>query len=152
MAPQREKSLGNRGPGGGLTRPADVFLPTYTLGKGMVLDFAVTHAQQTKYLDSVRNASWVAAGSFAEHYSETKEKQRQEAEEAQLGFTAMVVESFGSWSKSAMAVLWKVGALRANSSKGLLTDAQARNDLLKELNVTLMRSQARMMVSRISRQ
>ena len=149
MAPQREKSLGNRGPGGGLTRPADVFLPTYTLGKGMVLDFAVTHAQQTKYLDSVRNASWVAAGSFAEHYSETKEKQRQEAEEAQLGFTAMVVESFGSWSKSAMAVLWKVGALRANSSKGLLTDAQARNDLLKELNVTLMRSQARMMVSRI---
>ena len=71
MAPQREKSLGNRGPGGGLTRPADVFLPNCTLGSGMVLDFAVTHAQQLKYLDSVRNASWVAAGSFAEHYSTT---------------------------------------------------------------------------------
>ena len=61
----------------------------------------------------------------------------------------MVVESFGSWSKSALAVLWKVGALRASASNGLLTDTQARNELLKELNVTLMRSQARMMVSRL---
>ena len=77
MAPQREKSLGNRGPGGGLTRPGDVFLPNYEPGGGVVLDFAVTHAQQLKYLDSVRNASWVAAGPFAEHFSETKGKQRQ---------------------------------------------------------------------------
>ena len=61
LAPQREKSLGNRGPGGALTRPADVFLPTASIAKGslaqgMVLDFAVTHAQQTKYSDSVHNA------------------------------------------------------------------------------------------------
>ena len=149
MAPQREKSHGNRGPGGGLTGPGDVFLPNYELGGGMVLDFEVTHAQQLKYLGSVRNASWVAAGSFAEHFSETKGKQRQEAEAAQLLFTAMVVESFGSWSRSALTVLWKVGALRANASNGLLTDTQARNILLQELNVTLMRSRARMMVSRI---
>ena len=72
LAPQREHSLGNRGPGGGLTRPGDVFLPTYSKAKGMVLDFAVTHAQQTKYTDKVRNASWVAAGSFAEHYAAEK--------------------------------------------------------------------------------
>ena len=52
-------------PEGGLTRPGDVFLPTYSKAKGMVLDFAVTHAQQTKYTDKVRNASWVTAGSFA---------------------------------------------------------------------------------------
>ena len=87
MAPQREKSLGNRGPGGALTRPSDVFIPNYALGNGMVLGFAVTHAQQIKYLDSVRTASWVAAGSFADHFSESKKKQRQEAEEARLLFT-----------------------------------------------------------------
>ena len=154
LAPQREKSLGNRGPGGALTRPADVFLPTASIAKGslaqgMVLDFAVTHAQQTKYSDSVHNASWVTPGSFAEHFAETKARQRQEAEKAGHLFTAMVVESFGSWSESALALLRDIGTQRANASKGLLSRDQARNDLLTDLNVTLMRSQARMMVSRI---
>ena len=109
LAPQREKSLGNRGPGGALTRPGDVFLPSLFLGKPIVLDFAVTHAQQSKYTDTVRNASWVAAGSFAEHYaSEQKVRQRRESEDAGSDFTAMVVESYGSWSASALAVLRKV--------------------------------------------
>ena len=81
-----------------LTRPGDVFLPTYSKAKGMVLDFAVTHAQQTKYRDKVRNASWVAAGSFAEHYAtEKRVYQRLEAEQPWIHsrheFTAMVVES-----------------------------------------------------------
>ena len=68
----------------------------------MVLDFAVTHAQQPKYTDTVRNASWVAAGSFAEHYSsDQKARPRREAENAGSDFTAMVVESYGSWSTSA---------------------------------------------------
>ena len=93
-------------------------------------------------------AGWLR-GLFAEHFSETKGKQRQEAEAAQLLFAAMVFESFGSWSRSAMTVLWKVGALRANVSNCLLTDTQARNILSQELNITLMRSQARMMVSMI---
>ena len=154
LQPQREKSLGNRGPGGALTRPADVFLPTASLAKGtvaqgMVLDFAVTHAQQLKYLDSVHNASWVAPGSFAEHYAQTKARQRQEATEAGFLFTAMVVESFGSWSESALALLRDIGTQRANASKELMSRSQARNELLTELNVALMRSQARMMVSRI---
>ena len=154
LGPRREMSLGNRGPGGALTRPADVFLPTASLAKGtlaqgMVLDFAVTHAQQLKYLDSVRNASWVTPGSFAAHYAETKARQRQEADEAGHLFTAMVVESFGSWSESALALLRDIGTQRANASKGFLSRSQARNELLTELNVTLMRSQARMMVSRI---
>ena len=177
LQPQREKSLGNRGPGGALTRPADVFLPTASLAKGtvaqgmvldfadvflptaslakgtlaqgMVLDFAVTHAQQLKYLDSVRNASWVAPGSFAEHYAQTKARQRQEATEAGFLFTAMVMESFGSWSESALALLRDIGTQRANASKELMSRSQARNELLTELNVALMRSQARMMVSRI---
>ena len=122
LAPQREHSLGNRGPGGELTRPGDVFLPTYSKAKGMVLDFAVTHAQQTKYTDKVRNASWVAAGSFVEHYAEEKKvHQRLEAEEAGHEFTAMVVESYGSWSVSATSVLKGVGKRRAQASNGTLT-------------------------------
>ena len=154
LQPQREKSLGNRGPGGALTRPADVFLPTGSLEKGvlaqgMVLDFAVTHAQQMKYLDLVRTASLVTPGSFAGQYAETKARQRQEAEDAGHLFEAMVVESFGSWSESALSVLRNIGAQRANASKELLSRSQARNDLLTELNIALMRSQTRMMVSRI---
>ena len=150
LAPQREKSLGNRGPGGALTRPGDVFLPSLFLGKPIVLDFAVTHAQQSKYTDTVRNASWVAAGSFAEHYaSEQKVRQRRESEDAGSDFTAIVVESYGSWSASALAVLRKVGERRAKASNGILTDEASTLRLVTDMNVTLMRCQARMMITRL---
>ena len=150
LAPQREKSLGNRGPGGALTRPGDVFMPSLFLGKPIVLDFAVTHAQQSKYTDTVRNASWVAAGSFAEHYaSDQKARQRRESESAGSDFTAMVVESYGSWSSSALAVLRKVGERRAKASNGILSDGAATLQLVTDLNITLMRRQARMMISRM---
>ena len=51
--------------------------------------------------------------------------------------------------KKKITVLRNIGAQRANASKELLSRSQARNDLLTELNIALMRSQARMMVSRI---
>ena len=150
LAPQREKSLGNRGPGGALTRPGDVYLPGLQLGNPIVLDFAVTHAQQLKYTDKVRNASWVTAGSFAEQYSSTqKGQQRHESEEAGCAFTAMVVESYGAWSSSASAVLRKVGERLSHASCGLLTEGGATSRIFTELNVTLMRLQARMMVNRL---
>ena len=80
LSPQREVSLGNRGPGGALTRPADVFLRNGGVGQALVLDFAVTHVQQQKYTDLVRDANMVAAGSFAERYAvEHKRRQREEA-------------------------------------------------------------------------
>ena len=149
LAPQREKSLGNRGPGGALTRPGDIYLPSLFLGNPIVLDFAVTHAQQLKYTDKVRNASWVAAGSFAEHYSSMeKGKQRREAVEAGCDFTAMVVESYGAWSPSASAVLRKVGERCSHASGGLLSEGEATSRIFAELNITLMRFQARMMVAR----
>ena len=75
---QREMSLGNKGPGGALTRPGDVFIKNFGLGEGLVLDFAVTHVQQQKYTDSVRDANGVTAGSFAERYAtENKRRQRE---------------------------------------------------------------------------
>ena len=75
-----------------------------------MLDFAVTHVQQPKYTDLVRNANGVAAGSFAEHYAAShKVKEREEAEQAKHVFVAMVVESYGAWSASALSILRWVG-------------------------------------------
>ena len=120
------------------------------LGNPIVLDFAVTHAQQLKYTDKVRNASWVTAGSFAEHYSSMeKGRQRREAVDAGCDFTAMVVESYGAWSPSASAVIRKVGERLSHASCGLLTEGEATSRIFTELNVTLMRLQARMMVTRL---
>ena len=114
-----------------------------------MLDFAVTHAQQSKYTDTARNASWVAAGSFAEHYaSDQKARQRRESESAGSDFTAMV-ESYGSWSSSGLAVFRKVGERRAKTSNGILSDGAATLQLVTDVNITLMRRQARMMISRM---
>ena len=122
FTPRREVSLGNKGPGGALTRPGDVFIPTIGLGQSLVLDFAVTHVQQPKYTDLVRDANWVTAGSFAERYAtENKKKQREEAEFARHRFGAMVVESYGAWSRSAFAILKEVSVSRAAYSGGTLS-------------------------------
>ena len=148
LTTKREVSLDNTGPGGGRTRPADVFIKEFCLGQGLVLDFAVTNVQQTKYTDLVRDANLVEAGSFAERYAtEHKQKQREEAEAAKLRFAAMAVESYGSWSPSAMAVIRDLSVNRSLQSANL-SKADALHELLTALNITLMRSQARMMVLR----
>ena len=71
LTTKREVSLDNTGPGGGRTRPADVFIKEFCLGQGLVLDFAVTNVQQTKYTDLVRDNNnnkdtdtYVSAGGF----------------------------------------------------------------------------------------
>ena len=151
LSPKREHSLGNRGPGGALTRPGDVFLPSYTLGKGLVFDFAVTHVQQQKYTDLVRSAGMVAAGAFAEKYATNhKRGQRQEAIEAGHDFTAMVVESYGSWSPTSLHMLKKIAGKRAATCKGDMSEQASMFFLLQDMNVTLMRSQARMLVRRMA--
>ena len=150
LSPQREVSLGNRGPGGALTRPADVYVRNGGLGQALVLDFAVTHVQQQKYTDLVRDANMVAAGSFAERYAvEHKRKQREEAEETKTKFTAMAVETYGCWSPAAMSVLREVSKGQAATSGGTLSQGGALQQILTSLNVTLMRSQARMLVLRL---
>ena len=112
------------------------------------MDFAVTHVQQTKYTDLVRDASVVTAGSFAERYAtEHKQKQREEAAAAKLRFAAMAVESYGSWCPSAMAVIRDM-TIEHSMHSGNLSKKEALHRLLAGLNVTLMRSQARMMVLR----
>ena len=150
LAPQREVSLGNHGPGGGPTRPGDVFLPNFGLATGLVLDFCVTHVQQPTYTNSVRGANVGNAGSFAERYATAhKRLERLEAESQGYRFTAMAVESFGSWSESARGILREVAERRSAASQGTLSRGKAFQRLLTEMNVTLMRAQARMLVLRM---
>ena len=61
----------------------------------------------------------------------------------------MAVESFGSWSDSAQAILREVAERRSAASQGTLSRGKAFQRLLTEMNVTLMRAQARMLVSRM---
>ena len=57
LAPQREVSLGNIGPGGALTRPGDVFIRSFGRGQALVLDFAVTHVLIVHVLKFSRGAA-----------------------------------------------------------------------------------------------
>ena len=103
-----------------------------------------------KYTDLVRVANEGKEGCFAEwHATDHKVSERLEAEAAGCKFTAMAVESFGSWSDSAMGNLRRVAEHRSATSQGTQSPKKALRLLLTEMNITLMRSQARMLVTRM---
>ena len=90
------------------------------------------------------------AGSFVERYdTEHKRSERLEAEPQGYRFTGMAVESFGPWSESARGILREVAERRSAASKGTLSRGKAFQRLLTEVNVTLMRAQAHMLVLRM---
>ena len=60
----------------------------------------------------------------------------------------MVVESYGAWSPSAMAVLREISTRKMANSGDTHPKSDALHHLLSSLNITLMRSQARMLVLR----
>jgi hypothetical protein len=126
-------------------RPADVYLPNFTLGKPACLDFAVTHTQQPKYL----KLASVTAGIAAKEYG-SKVKDRKyaaECEEQGLMFVPMVTEVFGVWGQPAESVFYHVGKMCA--SRGGIELGGALHRIMQRLSVTLMRCNARALVARL---
>ena len=126
-------------------RPADVFIPSFSLGQPACFDCAITHTQQPKY---IKDAS-VSGGAAADKY-EAEVKDAMYASrclENGLGFYPMVVEVFGGWGSKSMPVFQYLSKMIASRS-GIKKDT-AKQRLLERLSVTLQRCNARALLSRI---
>jgi hypothetical protein len=125
-------------------RPADVLLPSFSLGRPAALDCACTHPQQHRFLSD----AGVRAGAAAERYAE-ETKVAMYAEKCQangIDFHPMVVESYGVWCSSARAMLAFIATMCASRSGG--TAGAARQRLVERLSITLQRCNARALLAR----
>jgi hypothetical protein len=138
--PQREKSFD------GSTRPADVYLPHWELGKPLALDLAVTHPLQPNALSS---AGISEPGSWASVYAKThKAKQGPPLEALGVDFAPLVVETLGSWDPPAFELLNRFADQYAMHQG--IPPALAAKTLFQRLSVTLMRVNVRMILARQS--
>jgi hypothetical protein len=136
--PSREKSLD------GSTRPCDVFVPHWSAGMPLALDFAVSHPLQPA---AFSNAVERTPGSWAATYAD-QHKAKFEAPCAAKGvqFQAMVVDTFGAWDPAALKVLNAIADQYAIHQS--VSPSYAANILFQRLSVTLMRMNSRMMLVR----
>ena len=125
-------------------RPADIFVPNYSLGKDLVLDVAVTCPLQHKYYHSAAQSAGFACNTYAD---EVKIKNYQERVENEgCTYLPAVFESFGGFSQDHPDFLFKLSkgmSLRLNESKSTITKYMYEN-----LSCALMKSIARCISSR----
>ena len=125
-------------------RPADIFVPNYSLGKDLVLDVAVTCPLQHKYYHSAAQSAGFACNTYAD---EVKIKNYQERVENEgCTYLPAVFESFGGFSQDVPDFLFKLSkgmSLRLNESKSTITKYMYEN-----LSCALMKSIARCISSR----
>jgi ubiquitin len=137
---QREKGVD------GVTRPGDVFLPHWELGKPLAVDLAVTHPLQP---NALLKAGKREPGSWATEYARTH-KSSQAARLAPHGvdFAPLIVETFGSWDPDAYDLLHRFADQYATHQA--VSASVAVRTLFQRLSVTLMRVNVRMILSRDS--
>ena len=125
-------------------RPADIFVPNYSLGKDLVFDVAVTCPLQHKYYHSAAQSAGFACNTYAD---EVKIKNYQERVENEgCTYLPAVFESFGGFSQDVPDFLFKLSngmSLRLNESKSTITKYMYEN-----LSCALMKSIARCISSR----
>ena len=131
---------------GSLERPADIFIPCFSLGQPACLDCAVTHPQQPLYLKDASLGECAAANRYQ---VEVKEKMyAAKCEENDLGFYPLVAEVFGGWGSTAVSVfshIAKMCASRMGDSVGV-----SKSRLMVCLSFTLQRCNARALLARLN--
>ena len=144
LRPQRETPflLGNS-----TERPADVFVPAFSLGQPACFDCAVTQTQQPKY---VKDAS-MSGGAAANRYKAAVKESRYAAKCSDgLSFYPMVVEVYGGWgSKSAPRVHEFKCIAKMISSRSGISKGAAKHRMFERLSITLQRYNARALLARV---
>ena len=114
-------------------RPADVFLPSFSLGRPLCLDFAITHPLQKKFLKDASGSSGVAANMYASKVKDARYAKT--CLENDLEFSPMVVEVFGGWCTKAAEVFSFVSKMYASKWGGSVSIA--KQGIMQRLSVTL---------------
>ena len=115
-------------------RPADIFVPNFSLGKGLVFDVAVTCPLQHKYLHDASQIARFACNNYADQEKRKKFQERV----ANEGFIYLpaVIESFGGLSLDLPDFFFKLTkalSLRFNEPKSITSKY-----FFEKLSCTLM--------------
>lgn len=127
-------------------KPADFAIPNFADGKMLACDVAVTDTLQDRFLDRTS----VEVGAAAEGYAADVKLRKYSSLCADAGilFTPLVVESCGAWNKAARAFISDLGRRLANR-KFYGDGLNCTNFLYRSLNILLVKSNARMIISKM---
>jgi len=124
---------------GSQSRPADIFLPVWTNGRGAALDVTVVCPLQKKL---VARAA-VNPGHALTYSRERKnQKHRAECQGAGIDFIPIVVEALGGWDTVSAVCIQRIA--RAQGARLGLPSHEAVPRLFQRLSVTLWRANATM--------
>ena len=127
-------------------RPADVFLPYFSLGKPVCLDCACTHTLQPKFVTNAGECT----GAAAERYQvEVKEKRyAAKCEKNGLLFIPLVAEVFGVWGSSAVGFFKQLVKMLASTTG--MPFGETIVHFMQRLSVTLQRCNVRALLARLN--
>ena len=142
LGPQVEAGSG-LGHEGHRTRPADILIPHWDLGKPAALDLTVTSTLNSSTLLE----AGVTSGSAA-LAAEVRKHNANDAKCSELGWTCIpiAVETSGCWGAEAMQTLSRLASRLA--TRGNCSKSHATCLLYGRLSLTLMRANARALLSR----
>ena len=146
LGPQVEAGSG-LGHEGHRTRPADILIPHWDLGKPAALDLTVTSTLNSSTLmeAGVTSGSAVLAAEVRKHNAN-------DAKCSELGWSCIpiAVETYGCWGAEAMQTLSHL-ASRLATSRGNCSKSHATCLLYGRLSLTLMQANARALLWKIHR-
>ena len=131
---------------GGDRRPADIFIPNWTRGRGSALDVTVTHSLQDA---TVTQAAATPGHAAAEAYRHKMVATADDCEREGIAFFPLAAESLGGWHPVAVQQVDKLGAALARHTG---EDEQVVvRQLWQRLAVLLQRGNAALLVNRMPR-
>jgi hypothetical protein len=129
---------------GSSERPADIFIPNYSVGRNLVVDTAVTCPLQSKYVAEASRSPGSSCNSYAQEVKTDKFESRvlQEGHD----YLPIVLESFGGVSEGVEALIQKISysiSIRFSESKSI-----CQKNFYDNLSCVLMKHIARSVSSR----
>ena len=127
------------------SRPADVLISNWVLGKTAACDLSVTSPLNSKILSE----AGVTAGAAA-HATELRKHEANDAKCSDLGWVCipLVVESYGAWGKEALEAFSMLASHLATSSSR--PKSMVLSELYGQLNLHLVRANVRAILCRLS--
>ena len=128
------------------TRPADILLPNWFLGRTATLDVSIT-----SLLNPVNLLEAGVSATAAAQATESRKHHANDPKCSDLGWVCvpMVVETYGAWGKEATAII-SSGASRLATSM-CWPKSSVLNEINGRLNLHLVRANATAILSRIAR-
>ena len=142
MSPVLEQGA-NLDHAGSLTRPADILVPVWSIGKAGAIDVTVAHPLNPLYIDGASaTAGYCLDAAEQRKHDENDTKCR----ELRWECLPLAVTPYGSWGKEGTKTLKKIANRLAIQTRR--TASQAQHELFTRLSIVLARCTARAILAR----